>query len=101
MDPNGDDGKITLNVISLPFVQGWYVEWMRITMSTGEVFSCLVDAWIDDGGTSPDFRTVPCSNLGDCCHLQVTWVTNKLASSKMRNLKTHRFASQQIDKRTI
>ena len=40
-------------------------------MSTGEVFSCPVDGWLDngDGSAGPSSRTVSCASLGDFCHL--------------------------------
>merc|ERR1712088_814676 len=51
-DPDGTDG--------------WYVEWIRITMSTGEVFSCPVDGWLDNGDPKePSSRTVSCASSGN------------------------------------
>ena len=62
-DPHGGDGEIIQNVIPLTDVQGWYVEWMRITMSTGEVFSCPFGGWLDNGSDAggPGSRTVSCA----------------------------------------
>merc|ERR1740123_1168731 len=39
---------------------------MRITMNTGEVFSCPVDGWLDSGSGAfaPASRTVSCANSG-------------------------------------
>ena len=44
------------------------MEWMRITMSTGEVFSCPVDGWLDNGPSAagPGSLTVSCASSGDC-----------------------------------
>jgi len=55
-DPHGDDG--------------WYAEWMNVTMSTGEVFSCPVDGWLDNWSKAwpevagPGSRTVICTSSG-------------------------------------
>ena len=39
-------------------------------MSTGEVFSCPVDGWLDnDNPKEPSSRTVSCASSGDLCHL--------------------------------
>ena len=37
-------------------------------MSTGEVFSCPVNGWLDNGGApyGPGSRTVSCASSGDC-----------------------------------
>ena len=37
-------------------------------MSTGEVFSCPVGGWLDNGSGSvgPGSRTVNCTSSGDC-----------------------------------
>ena len=37
-------------------------------MSTGEVFSCPVDGWLDNGpnAAGPGSRTVSCASSGDC-----------------------------------
>ena len=73
-DPDGQDGKVTHNIIAETFLQGWYVEWMRITMSTGEVFSCPFGGWLDNGSDAggPGSRTVSCAaSSGDYCQLHL------------------------------
>ena len=56
------------------FVPGWGVEWISITTSTGDMFSCPFNGWLKNGeGNS---LTVNCTSSGDYCHLQVTCVTN-------------------------
>ena len=48
------------------------MEWMGITMSTGEAFSCPVDGWLDNWSKAwpevagPGSRTVSCASSGDC-----------------------------------
>ena len=62
-DPDGDDGEIIHNVILKSFVQGWYVRYVRITMSTGEEFDCPFRDWI--GNKAPSSLTVSCRSSGD------------------------------------
>ena len=42
--------------------KGWFVDWARITMSTGAVFSCPMRAWLDRNGPS---LKVDCHYSGD------------------------------------
>ena len=73
-DPDGIDGDIIENMFSKLFVPGWGVEWISITTSTGDMFSCPFNGWLKVGeGNS---LTVNCTSSGDYCHLQVTCVTN-------------------------
>ena len=69
-DPDGIDGDIIENMFSKLFVPGWGVEWISITTSTGDMFSCPFNGWLKNGeGNS---LTVNCTSSGDYCHLQVT-----------------------------
>jgi len=54
-DPHGDDA--------------WYVEWIRITMSTGETFSCRMGGFLEDevGSGYPSSRTVSCQKTDIIC----------------------------------
>ena len=50
------------------------MEWIGITISTGKVFSCPVNGWLDnDDFSQPSSRTVSCVSLGNF----VTFVTIK------------------------
>ena len=71
-DPGGDDGDIIQNIILL--VAGWGVEWIRITISTGEMFSCPVYGWLDnDDPKEPSSRTVSCVSLGNIVTVRGAW----------------------------
>merc|ERR1712088_716797 len=70
-DPDGTDG--------------WYVEWIRITMSTGEVFSCPVDGWLDiDNPKEPSSRTVSCASSGE----HVSTIASKTGTVKHAKSKS-------------
>ena len=43
---------------------GWHVEWIKITMHTGEKFLCSFNAWLDDGkpgSVGPPSKTSICN----------------------------------------
>merc|ERR1712226_849103 len=62
----GDPNTVKLTTSDPDGTDGWYVEWIRITMSTGEVFSCPVDGWLDnDNPKEPSSRTVSCASSGE------------------------------------
>ena len=50
-----------------PKFKGWYVDWIKITLSTGVMFYCPVDGWLDNykNPAGPPSRTVICTNSGD------------------------------------
>ena len=41
------------------------MEWIRITISTGKVFSCPVHGWLDNDSSDPSSRTVSCISSGN------------------------------------
>ena len=53
---------------------GWHVEWIKITMHTGEKFLCSFNAWLDDGkpgSVGPPSKTSICNQGNSCACLMV------------------------------
>ena len=53
---------------------GWHVEWIKITMHTGEKFLCSFNAWLDDGkpgSAGPPSKTSICNQGNSCFCLMV------------------------------
>jgi len=46
---------------------GWYVVWIKLTLSSGTIFSCPVDGWLDSGleAAGPTTRIVDCYKSDD------------------------------------
>ena len=42
---NREDGSPRETMNLLNFVEGWYVEWIKISLSSGRIFFCPVDKW--------------------------------------------------------
>ena len=49
------------------------MEWINITISTGEVFSCPVRGWLDNDSSDPSSRTVSCVSLGNIVTVRGAW----------------------------
>ena len=50
----------------LLLLEGWYVEWIKITLSGGRMFICPVEKWLDsgEGALGPPTLTVDCHKSG-------------------------------------
>merc|ERR1712113_521363 len=81
----GDPKTVKLTTSDPDGTDGWYVEWIRITMSTGEVFSCPVDGWLDnDNPKEPSSRTVSCASSGE----HVSTIASKTGTVKHAKSKS-------------
>ena len=51
----------------LSFVEGWYVEWIKISLSSGRIFFCPLNKWLDSGPDAAPGKpswTVDCIKSG-------------------------------------
>ena len=50
----------------LLFLEAWYVEWIKITLSGGRMFSCPLNNWLDSGvgAAGPSTLTADCHKSG-------------------------------------
>ena len=54
-------------MIILLFLEAWYVEWIKITLSGGRMFFCPVEKWFDSGpdaGPGKPSWTIDCHKSG-------------------------------------